>query len=158
MHGPNPGFKPGDYWMVCDVCGFDYRRSEMSQRWDRLWVCKKDYETKHPQDFVKGVKDKQAVPVSRPDNLNLTNSTTLSVAATAGASTITVAATTYIADNDTIGITLDDGTVQWTTVDGTPVAGVVTLFAVVAGAAALGNAIYGRGTCFRTTDPTPASL
>lgn len=30
-------------------------------------VCPKDWEPRHPQDFVKGVRDNQSVPVSRPE-------------------------------------------------------------------------------------------
>lgn len=58
---------PGDYLMVCDVCGFTYRSSEMKKRWDNAWVCKKDFEPQHPQEFVKGRADKVRVPVARPD-------------------------------------------------------------------------------------------
>lgn len=60
-------YLPGDHWMACDVCGFNFRSSQMRMRWDRLWVCQKDYETRHPQDFVRGKRDDQRVPVSRPE-------------------------------------------------------------------------------------------
>lgn len=57
----------GDYWMICDRCGFKRRRSQMQKTWDGLWVCPEDFETRHPQDYVKGVVDKQSVPVARPE-------------------------------------------------------------------------------------------
>jgi hypothetical protein len=59
--------------------------------------------------------------------------TTLSVSALAGAGTITVASATGIADGYFIGIELDDGTAQWTTVNGTPVGNVITLTNVLTG-------------------------
>lgn len=60
-------YRPGDYYVICDVCGFKMRASETSKRWDGLKVCKKDWEPRHPQDFVRGKKDRQAVPNARPE-------------------------------------------------------------------------------------------
>jgi len=53
--------------------------------------------------------------------------TTTSVAASSGASTITVVSDTGILSGDFIGIVLTDGSAQFTTVNGAPVANVVTL-------------------------------
>lgn len=39
-------YKNRDHWRECDVCGFDYLRSELRKRWDGAIVCKKDFETK----------------------------------------------------------------------------------------------------------------
>lgn len=72
-HSQNPGFVPGDHWVECPVCGFDYRSSEMRRRWDGQWVCKDDWETRHPQDFVRGRADKISAdePVYPPDDSNV---------------------------------------------------------------------------------------
>lgn len=59
-HGKSPGFKPGDHWVVCDVCGLEFRNSQMRKRWDNLVVCKADWELRHPQDFLKARKDRIA--------------------------------------------------------------------------------------------------
>jgi hypothetical protein len=56
--------------------------------------------------------------------------------------TITVVDDTGILNGDHIGILLDDGTMQWTTVNGVPVANVVTLTTALTGAAAIGNVVY----------------
>jgi hypothetical protein len=61
------GYIPGDFWRICDVCGFKYRASQTSKRWDGLMVCREDFETRHPQDFVRGRKDRQTVPDARPE-------------------------------------------------------------------------------------------
>ena len=45
-------YKPGDWWHECPVCGFDYRISEMKERWDGVLVCKKDWEPRNPLDKV----------------------------------------------------------------------------------------------------------
>lgn len=56
----------GDWWVICDVCGFKHRSSNVKHRWDGLIVCKDDWETRHPLDFIKTRSDKQDVPFSRP--------------------------------------------------------------------------------------------
>lgn len=44
---------PGDHWVQCQVCGFEYRNSQMRKRWDGVITCKMDWEPRHPQDFVR---------------------------------------------------------------------------------------------------------
>lgn len=39
----------------------------MRMRWDNLYVCRADWEPRHPQDYVKGKKDRIAVPNARPE-------------------------------------------------------------------------------------------
>jgi len=56
-HSKSPGWEPGNHWVVCDVCGFDCRHDEVKERWDGLVVCSKDYETRHPQDFLRSFPD-----------------------------------------------------------------------------------------------------
>jgi hypothetical protein len=48
---------PGDQWCICTVCGFKYRRSEMRLRWDNVWACPEDWETRQPQDYVRSIPD-----------------------------------------------------------------------------------------------------
>lgn len=69
-------------------------------------------------------------------------STTIATEAVSGASTVTVASDTGISDGDYIGIVVDDGSVHWTTVNGTPASDVVTLTAVLDDSAAVGNYVY----------------
>lgn len=59
MHTKNPGYKSGDHWVECPVCGFDYLASEMRKRWDGLYVCKKDWEPRHELDFIRARPDKE---------------------------------------------------------------------------------------------------
>lgn len=68
--------------------------------------------------------------------------TTLSVAAAAGAATVTLASVSGVATTYNIGIVLDSGALFWTTVNGAPAGNVVTLTAVTTGAAASGNRVY----------------
>ena len=36
-------------------------------RWDNLRVCTRDWEPRHPQDFVRSKRDKMSVPNPRPE-------------------------------------------------------------------------------------------
>jgi hypothetical protein len=60
MHPRNAGYEPGNYWAVCDRCGIDHRISEMKETWDGLLVCERDWEPRHPQEFIRAVADKVA--------------------------------------------------------------------------------------------------
>lgn len=58
---------PGDPYVCCDRCGFDYRMSQTIKEWTGLRVCRKCWEPRHPQEFVKGVPDRRAVRDARPE-------------------------------------------------------------------------------------------
>ena len=60
----------GDFWRICDKCGRKVRQSNTRKEWNGLWVCKEHFETRQPQDFVKGLVDKQAVSEPRPEQTN----------------------------------------------------------------------------------------
>ncbi len=51
------GYVPGDYWVTDDRTGFSMRSSEMTEEWTGYVVHKDEWEPRHPQDFVRGVKD-----------------------------------------------------------------------------------------------------
>jgi hypothetical protein len=72
--------------------------------------------------------------------------TALSADAAAAASTITVDSIVGIATTYTIGILLDDDTIQWTTVNGAPSGSTVTLTVALTGAASDGNAVFVAAT------------
>lgn len=61
-------YKQGDWNAICAVCGTKYKASEL--RWNTQlqdWVCKWDWEERHPQERLKARKDIQGVPWTRPD-------------------------------------------------------------------------------------------
>lgn len=41
-------YRPGDFYLHCEICGFKKRRSECRKRWDGAVVCMEDYEPKNP--------------------------------------------------------------------------------------------------------------
>lgn len=67
--------------------------------------------------------------------------TALTSAAALGASTVVLNSVTGVATTYNIGVQLDDGTIQWTTVNGAPSGSTVTLSAVLTDSAALGNRV-----------------
>jgi hypothetical protein len=81
-------------------------------------------------------------PVSSSNIINDYTETALSVAAVATDTTVTVDDDADITDGDTIGILLDSGEIQWTTVNGTPAANVVTLTDALTGAAGIDNNVF----------------
>ena len=58
-------FDPGNWNIICDVCGQKYKASEIKKRWDGLFVCAQDYEERHIQDFIRVTPDKITVPFIR---------------------------------------------------------------------------------------------
>lgn len=58
--------KLGDWNAICDRCGFKFKASELRKTWQGFMVCRKDWEERQPQDFVKGVPDIQTPPWTRP--------------------------------------------------------------------------------------------
>lgn len=56
----------GEWNLICDVCGKKIKAHKAKHRWDGFIVCEEDYETRHPQDFVKARVDKITVPYIRP--------------------------------------------------------------------------------------------
>lgn len=68
--------------------------------------------------------------------------TTTSAASAISTSTITVTTVTGISNGDQIGIELNTGVMQWTTVNGAPVGSVVTLTAALTAAVSSGAAVY----------------
>lgn len=55
-------YKHGDWNVICDRSGFKCKRSECKRTWDGLVVKNEFWESRQPQDFVRGRVDKIAVP------------------------------------------------------------------------------------------------
>jgi len=60
-------YDKGEWSTICDVCGRKFRNQDLRQRWDGLKTCSDDWETRQPQDFVRGVADYQAPVWTRPE-------------------------------------------------------------------------------------------
>jgi hypothetical protein len=139
-----PNYRPGDFLRVCEVCGFVKRASQTFKRWDGLMVCAEDFETRHPQDFVRGMADRQAVPDPRPetvDNIIGPLTTTLTVAATAASTSLSVDSSVRFGPGDHIGLTKDDGNVKALIILTVPTSTSIQMTTALGGPASVGNLI-----------------
>ena len=58
----------GDWNIICMRSGFKIKASQSTREWNNLRVAEKYSEARHPQDFVRGVMDQQAVPFANPES------------------------------------------------------------------------------------------
>lgn len=65
-------YNKGHWLTICDVCGQRFDNIDMQKRWDGLMVCKKDWEPRQPQDFVRAKVDIQSLPWTRPESTDYT--------------------------------------------------------------------------------------
>ena len=85
--------------------------------------------------------------------------TELSAASAATDTTLDVDSDDDMTDGDYIGIELDDGTLEWTTINGTPASDVVTITTGLTSAAGVDNHVYTYTTkCTRPIEITEARI
>ncbi len=101
-----PEFQLGKWLVVCDRCGFKRMSDEVTKTWDNLIVCKPTvkqgcFETRHPQDFVRAVKEDTSVPFTRPQPTDLTTDVSY-VESTIGTQETTIPTGTFTTNNSTI--------------------------------------------------------
>lgn len=70
-------YKHGDNNVICDICGFKYKASQVRKMWNGLYACPKDFNLRQPQDFVKAKHDDQRPAVSRPEQTDTFISTAI---------------------------------------------------------------------------------
>lgn len=57
---------PGDWFLLCDICGFKKRRSECSKDWEGKMVCTATcLDERNPQETLKPRGEAQSVPDAR---------------------------------------------------------------------------------------------
>lgn len=112
-------YSPGDFWRICQRCGFKCRQSNTAKEWTGLIVCMACFEPRHPQDFVRGRKDIQTVPDPRPEPVDAflgTLQTALTADASAGATSVFVESSARWTANDAFGVMLANGNLHRGTV------------------------------------------
>lgn len=60
-------YKPGQWNVICAVCGKKMKSGHTKRRWDGLYVCEHDWEPRHILDFIRAIPDNQTVPYSNPE-------------------------------------------------------------------------------------------
>lgn len=68
---PNTYFRLGAWKAQCDRCGFHYHNTQLRREWTGLMVCHGPgtndcWEPRNTQEYIRGVKDQQAPPWTRP--------------------------------------------------------------------------------------------
>jgi hypothetical protein len=67
MPNPEGSWYRGRWLFYCDVCGKKMVSTDAKRRWDGLYVCKNDWEMRHPSDFIRARKEtSNELPWSRP--------------------------------------------------------------------------------------------
>lgn len=78
-------YRPGDWNVRCDRCGKKMKASEARKTWQGYYVCEKDWEPRHPQDFVRAtaenpspsfVRNPPDVELDTPDGIVLESDAT----------------------------------------------------------------------------------
>lgn len=114
--------RQGDWLVADDRSGFNIWASEAQKEWNGGLVHRSLWEARHPQDFVRGVRDDMRVdparPERRPEDLPFVGNTqtVLILDAIAGDTAITVANTTGFSNGDWIRVFLDNGEILQTRV------------------------------------------
>lgn len=74
-------FLNGSWNVVCDVCGFRFKSTEIVRRWDGAMTCRSCYEPRHPQDFIRVRDERVSVPFTRPEaDLFISQNTNITLA------------------------------------------------------------------------------
>lgn len=109
---------PRDNWVICQRTGMKFRRSEMRQEWNGLWVHNSVWQPRHPQDFVRVDPEDITASLVLPDKRQTVYETTLpnNLWVTNTNYTIIVT-TTQISEGDPIGIVLNNNAAFWTYAD-----------------------------------------
>lgn len=147
--GRKLAFVPGSFYRTDDRTGFVQRAERTLLEWNGLMVDQSVYEPRQPQDFVKGVQDRQSVPDARPLAPNVFVGpfyVQLTAAAVIGQTVLQVETTRAIQDGVRCGVMTDEGADFNTTVAAIGT-GTITLAAPLTYPAANGNLV----TIYRTS-------
>jgi hypothetical protein len=95
------------YNVICDVCGFKFKNNQLRKRWDGLYVCKDDWEARHPLDFYRPRNDHHKLPYIRPDSSRTETTTVMGYPYT-----ITVSSVSGTGNNGISFTTTVNGTIK----------------------------------------------
>lgn len=63
----NSTYLPGQWNAICDICGFEFKSSQLRKNWQGLRVCLEDFEQRHPQELIRAVRDDSSTAWNRPE-------------------------------------------------------------------------------------------
>lgn len=62
-------FADGQWNFFCDFCGAKQKSGKAMKTWNGFYVCKHHKEVRNPQDFLRGIRENQSLPWTRPEKL-----------------------------------------------------------------------------------------
>jgi len=133
----------GAHNVICDRSGFKVKSTDVRKEWNHSVVRREDYEARHPQDFVRGVRDQQAVPDPRPGapDAPTHSETTLDADEASGQTVISVTATTDMTAGDSIMIEMDNSIFHLSTISSFVAGDTVTIADALTHKATSGNKV-----------------
>jgi hypothetical protein len=133
----------GAHNVICDRSGFKVKSTDVKREWNHSVVRREDFEKRHPQDYVRGVRDIQSVADPRPGapDSPTHSETTLDAAEVAGQTVLSVTATTNMTAGDSIMVEMDDGTFHLSTIASFSAGDTVTIADATPSKAASGNKV-----------------
>lgn len=141
------GWKHGGFWRISDRSGKKYRNYDTRREWNGLIVGNDEFEMRQPQDFVRGVADKQIVDSPRPrapvDTFIGPLVTELTAAASPGDTTLQIADSARMVIGDRVDVLLDNGTL-FTSIFGISGATSITISNPIPSPASVGNQVIDR--------------
>lgn len=135
-------YVPGDFYRICERTGFKVRAFHTRKEWTGRIVRDQSFEMRHPQDFVRGVEDKQAAPDPRPrqtDTFLGPLLTTITTNALAQATTLNIVTSLRMLIGDKLNVMLDNGVAFVTFVQTVPTATSITILPKLPFQASSGN-------------------
>lgn len=62
-------YADGQWNFFCDFCGAKAKSGTAMKTWNGFYVCKHHKEARNPQDYLRGIRDNQSVPWTRPEKV-----------------------------------------------------------------------------------------
>lgn len=134
----------GDHLWICPRCKKQMWYSEtVYERHTKLRVCKRCLDEENPQTHLKTVKDSVAVKdgIPEPPVTGTSISTEVAVAGVITDTTLDLDSVSDMSDGDNVFISLDNGEILRTTINGAPAGTVITLTDALPSGVAIDNRV-----------------
>lgn len=142
MPKPRYNYRHGDFYRICDRSGFKVHASQTRREWNGLIVRSKDWEPRHPQDFVRSFGDRQSVPDPRVGSeVSLDIETTLDADEASGQATLSVTSTANFAVGQSVFVEMDNDSYHQSTISSFVTNDTVTIADALTFAATSGNKV-----------------
>lgn len=56
--------------VICDQCGRKFKAYDLTEQWDGIWTCRRCWDYRNPQEYLRGLPDNMKPELSRPEAPN----------------------------------------------------------------------------------------